>query len=272
MFGRHINIRKSFLDSFKFANNIYNIKAIQIFLKGPKRYSLCKIKDFESIKDFVVKNGIYVVSHSTYLFNLAKETKYIDMIIDDINCIVKLGGNGTVVHVGKSCKRDIDLCNKIMIKNIKHILDLTEKGCFILETAAGQGSEMLVTIEKMSEFYNMFEEKYKERIRFCIDTCHIFAAGYDLTNNEKIDDYFNRFDRLIGIDKVEVVHFNDSKMGCGSRKDRHESLGCGKIGLDNLKYIYKKLLRYKIPVILETSGTIPVEDEFEILRNISLDS
>lgn len=271
MFGRHMNIQKNVLSTLKLGKEVLNVNCFQIFLKSPQRYSMCKIKDkeeFEKIKNYVVENEIYLVSHSTYLCNLANtKIKYFDMVIDDLNCITKMGGKGTVVHVGKSCKNDIDECTNLMCRNIKYIIDNTKNGYFILETAAGQGTEMLVKLEEMATFYHLFNEEYKKRIKFCIDTCHIFAAGYDLNKIEEIDNYFNNFDKLIGLNKIEVIHFNDSKTECGSRKDRHESLTCGKINIESLKHIYLKMNKLNIPIILETKGTIPVLDEFNIVRN-----
>lgn len=270
MLGRHFNINKNLLNTIKIANEKFKVNCIQVFLKAPARYSFCKIKNFDEINKYVTDNKLKLCSHSTYLCNLAKkgtDNKYFKMVIDDINCMYKLGGFGTVVHVGKSCKNDKKECFNNMIENVKYILDSTENGTFILETAAGQGTEMLVKIEEMAEFYNSFEEKYKNRIKFCIDTCHIFAAGYNLNSIEEINLYFDTFDSLIGLNNVSVIHFNDSKCDCGTRKDRHESIGCGKIKLESLKYIYNKLNDLGIPIVLETKGTISVEEEFKLVRS-----
>ena len=127
-----------------------------------------------------------------------------------------------------------------MFSSILYILNQTEKYkdvYFIIETSSGQGSETLTKLEDLAHFINKFKNtKYENRIKLCIDTCHIFAAGYDIRDKNKFNEFIKLFDKLIGLDKVILVHLNDSKEDLNSHKDRHESIGKGKIGSKRIKF------------------------------------
>ena len=144
------------------------------------------------------------------------------------------------------------------------------KTVILLETMAGKGTEVGKSFEEIKEIINGVE--YKDKIGVCLDTCHINDAGYDLNN---FDDVLDEFDKVVGIGYLKCIHVNDSKNIIGSHKDRHENIGYGTIGFDNLiKVIYHEKLKY-IPKILETpyiDDKAPYKEEIEMIRNKKFNS
>jgi deoxyribonuclease-4 len=135
----------------------------------------------------------------------------------------------------------------------------------ILETSAGQGTELLSNFDE----FLMFMQKFKTDKRFgiCLDTCHIFSAGIDIRDKKTFGNIISKCDDKIGLKKIELVHLNDSKHDLGERKDRHESLGYGFIGRDGLKDIIKKLKSKNIPIILETPSAYH-ENELKWIKKL----
>lgn len=265
--GYHCNIKQSFHKSIRNEHDKKDVRAnaFQVFIKTPRQKKLkldtLDMKDADACKKFINDRDIYLVAHSTYLINMAnslQEDSYpADTAIDDLLCIEKLGGRGSVFHVGKHKDRDYDECIQNMKDFIVFVLDKTKdcKSIFILETAAGCGTEMLTTMEELGSFYHSFEDEYKKRIKICIDTCHIFSAGYDLRTEKKAIEYIDLVDSHIGWKYVELIHLNDSKTVYDSHKDRHENLGLGYIGkdsMDGLNYFIHFCKSKSIPIILET--------------------
>ncbi len=244
--GRHIALTKDFYSSITFNHKTHQsyggkTNAFQMFMKSPQKFTLSKLTDEDAnkTKQYIKENNIYLVSHSAYICNIGKpldlNSFQIKMVKDDLITLAKLGGTGTVVHVGKACELSQEDCLKNMVNFTTTVLDETKdlNSYFILETAAGQGTEACVTLEALAEYHKLIPEKYHPRLRYCIDTCHIFAAGYDIRTEAKALEYINKFDNMIGWKFVELIHFNDSKKDCGCKKDRHENIGDGFIMKDH---------------------------------------
>lgn len=261
--GFHINIaNKQFKKSIENAYNKYNINAIQFFLKTPRQKILSKISDhdLDQCRKFVYEYNIKLFVHSTYLINIATldDMEYkINTVCDDINNIYLMGGLGAIFHVGKYLKmnKEIALNNmKTFIKKILSEINFEQK--FILETAAGCGTELLYNIEEFGNFFNSFDENEKKKLGVCIDTCHVFSAGYDLKTIDKVKDFINLVEKYISWENVLVIHLNDSEKDCGCRVDRHQNLCNGYITKDNvegLKYFCNYCsTNFNIPIILET--------------------
>ena len=262
-FGHHVNVeKKQFFKTIKGKHERHEPRAnaYQVFIKTPQRKALSNISDteFQQCKKYISDNDIYLVAHSPYLINMANpiegDTYQIDTAVDDLLAIEKLGGRGSVFHVGKHKKRDYAECLRIAKAYIEKVIDETEgsRSLFILETAAGCGTEMMTTIEELGSFYNNFSEKYKKRIKLCIDTCHVYSAGYNLGTKKSVSEFIDLVQKHIKWKNVEVIHLNDSKTQLGSRIDRHESLGKGNIPLVGLKYFIKFCKEKQLPIILET--------------------
>ena len=140
-----------------------------------------------------------------------------------------------------------------MLESLTYVIDnMPNNVKLIIETSSGQGSELCYKLEDLKYFYEMFQPKYRKRIGLCIDSCHIFAAGYDLRTSKKVIKFFSYLSKLINLDKILLFHLNDSKKELGSKKDRHEKLGKGYIGLEGITQIIKICYKLNIPIILET--------------------
>ena len=264
-YGYHIRKDKTFYNSIKkeYENNMHfgplKPNSYQIFLKTPQRKALSKIKDDDKKKSkkYILKHNINLFIHGGYLFNIGDTpTEYsIDTAVDDIVNGGEIGAQGAIFHVGKHCNRCTpDECRANMIEFINTVISksLSSPAKFILETGANCGTEVCRKLEDLKFIYDHVE--HKEKFGFCIDTCHIFAAGFDI-RTEPLE-YINHFDRLIGTDKVKLIHLNDSKGALGSHLDRHQTLTMGEIGKFGLREFVKYFGEKRIPLVLETPDNI----------------
>ena len=263
-YGYHIGKKQTFFKSIQSAyEKDDGTSAYQMFLKSPQRKALCKITDedkSETLK-YIKTHKIKLFIHSGYLFNIGnKPTEYsINTGVDDIMNGAAIGAIGVVFHVGKHCKRCSELeTMDIMIEYINTVIEKTKivKTKFLLETAAGQGTEVAVKLDDLKYIYDHI--KKKSRFGFCIDTCHIFAAGYDI--KDKPDLYITQFNKIIGLKKVKLLHLNDSKGKLDSHLDRHQNMLEGNIGDKGLSTFIKRFYGLKIPIVLETPRSKTEED------------
>jgi deoxyribonuclease-4 len=226
-----------------------------------------------------------IVVHGNYTINFAHPpkssqfTKSIKLIVNDMNIASHFHDKclGVIIHMGRNIESN-DISDKKAMQNyvigIKKVLNLTPSNTtLILETGASQGTEIGSSMEDLSEIYLSLTKNEKKRIKFCIDTCHIWATGYDISSTKKVSNFFKLFDLLIGVEKIACIHFNDSKTPLSSCVDRHEDLCYGKIGKNGLKSIAKYAYKNKIPMIMETPLTAihknPNESSYEKITNES---
>ena len=147
-----------------------------------------------------------------------------------------------------------------LYQNFNYVLNNTPKNTkILLETPCGQGTELGGRLEEFRIIYNKFSEEQKQRLRICVDTCHVFAAGYDLSEPTKVKQFIKTFDTLIGWKYVDLIHLNDSRTVLNSKLDRHELLDEGHIKLKGLTCMIKFAYKANIPLILETPGGYPIE-------------
>lgn len=209
-----------------------------------------------------------VVVHAPYIINLANEKNYdfnVKFLKEEIKRVEELGVEKLVLHPGSHVGIGVEQGIENIINGLNSCIDKDCKVIICLETMAGKGTELGRSFEELKQIIDGV--KYKEKIGVCLDTCHINDAGYDLND---IDYILDEFDRIIGLDKLLVLHINDSKNVKGSKKDRHENIGYGTIGFDNLiKVIYHDKLK-DVPKILETpyiEKCPPYKYEIEMIRN-----
>ena len=248
---------------------------IGVHIENPnKQQNIMKKSDIIQIFDTQLKNKEVmnfkkqISVHAPYTINIAKEwnehSSWIIHLIDIINeCFNNKNVYCVVVHLGKKLNLTNSEAYNNMYTSLLYILKKTKKTNMkiLLETSAGQGTEMCYDLYQFAYFYTKFNNnEYYNRLGVCIDTCHIFAAGYDLTKKKYIDEYIALFDKLIGIKCVKLIHLNDSKNKLKSRVDRHERIGKGKIGLKPLIYIAKYFKELNVPIIIETSSKYLCED------------
>lgn len=220
--------------------------------QNTKRNPIRNEYTYEAYK-LMKENGIKlenVVIHAPYIVNLGNLDNFdfsVDFLRGEIKRASLLGIKNVVLHPGANVSFDRNDSIESIIKGLNLILDNDMNVTICLETMAGKGSEIGINISEIKRIIDGC--KFKDKIGVCLDTCHLWDSGVDLT---KFDEYIHEFDKEIGIGYIKVIHINDSKNVMGSHKDRHENIGFGNIGFDTLiKIIYDERFR-DIPKILET--------------------
>jgi len=211
-----------------------------------------------------------ILPHDSYLINLGHpEQEPLEKsrlaFIDEMERCGQLGLDRLNFHPGSHLRKmDIDACLTRIAESINITLDKTEGVMAVIENTAGQGSNLGWRFEELAAIIDQVEDK--ARIGVCLDTCHTFAAGYDLRTEEACEHTFAEFERIVGFHYLKGMHLNDSKTELGSRKDRHQSLGAGEIGWDVFKYIMKDDRFNGIPMVLETIDDSLWADEITALK------
>jgi len=210
-----------------------------------------------------------IIVHAPYIINLAnpddeKHNFAINFLKQEVSRCEELGIKNMVLHPGSHVGAGIDNGIELIIDGLNKVLENDNSVCILLETMAGKGSEVGSNFTEIKRIIDGVNRK--ELIGVCMDTCHIHDAGYDLND---FDNVLNEFDKIVGLNYVKCLHINDSKNICGAKKDRHENIGKGHIGLTNLiKIIYHQRLD-DIPKILETpyiDDQAPYKEEIELIR------
>ena len=238
----------------------YGCTALQIFTKNASTWKERRLSSHE-IKRFNLarkESGIEsICSHTSYLINLAspERGKYqmsIKALEHELVRSSRLSIPYVIMHPGSHMGTGEERGLGRIAQGINRVLERTPAiACrLLLETTAGQGSNLGYTFEQLAHISNMVEAS--ERIGFCFDTCHVFAAGYDLRTKTAYRETMQAFDRVIGLDRLRVIHLNDAKKGLGSRIDRHEHIGNGAIGIDAFSFIMNDPQLKDRPKILET--------------------
>ena len=264
MLGYHVLKQKTFKQSIEEPHKISNINAFQIFARNPRQLKNVEIKihEAEDCKKYVLENNLFLVSHATYLLNSATRDNWeikISSALNDLEYAEKLGALGSVFHVGKHLKQSVQEGTEIMFQFISEVItklqEINSKSIYILETCASCGTELLADLKDFGAFYHRFTDKQCENLKICIDTCHVFSAGYSLKSEQDALVFIELVQNHIKWENVCVIHLNDSKKDCGCHVDRHENLCVGCIGKDDesgLKYFVKFCYSRNIPLILET--------------------
>ena len=256
--GSHVGYKKDsgLVGSVKEALS-YNANTFMFYTGAPQNTKRLPI-DLEKVKeaDQLMKDNKMakenVIVHAPYIINLAtddlvKREFSCNFLKEEIKRVETLGFSYLVLHPGSHVGAGTDKGIQNIADSLNKIIDKDTKVVILLETMAGKGTEVGKNFEELESI--IYRIKQKENIGVCLDTCHINDAGYDLNYFDKVLD---SFDKIIGLDKLKCIHVNDSKNIMGSHKDRHENIGYGHIGFDNLiNIIYNKRLD-NIPKILET--------------------
>lgn len=238
---------------------------IQIFLTLPGNSETKKRSEDELNKfnEYLITNNMKVVVHSSYMHNVARKwdeySWWIKNLETEIQYCYKINAIGLVLHFGKQLDLTIEEAYNNMYTSLLfiHSKTINYKNIKIfLETSTGQGSELCYRLEDLSYFFKKFSKNenkdIKDRFRICIDTCHIFSAGYNIKTKNDIKRYLEAFEELVGLRYVGLIHLNDCKVNIGEQKDRHDNIGKGYIGFEGLKCLYKYFKKLNVPIILET--------------------
>lgn len=241
-----------------------------IYLGPPqnsRRVGVEKYKFNEYKKEFstLIKPEDIVV-HAPYIINLASVEKHqfaIDFLIEEIQRMNYIGAKYLVVHPGSFTKFPHKMALNTFVRSIKTILSKTKNVIICAETMAGKGTEISINFDELRYF---IDEIDNERFKICLDTCHVWDAGYNIKNYEEFKEELKKYNLL---KEIKVIHLNDSKNDINSKKDRHENIGKGFIGLPILaKFVHDKDFE-NIPIILETpliNGESIYDKEIKILR------
>ena len=260
----------------------YGANALMLYTGAPqntKRRPADGLKIAEA-KELMKQSGIpmeHLIIHAPYVINPANSVKPEVMelartfLIEESRRSAAIGASYMVLHPGSYTTTDIDTGISTAAAQLNSVTgEIDESVTICLETMAGKGSEIGFRLEQLAQLMERLD--HPERFGVCLDTCHMNDAGYDVRD---FDSLLDEFDRILGLNKLHVIHLNDSKNPIASRKDRHENIGLGTIGFDALHAIAENTRISRIPKILETpyiNGKAPYKIEIEMLRTGRFDS
>jgi deoxyribonuclease-4 len=256
--------------------NIENVggSALQIFTRNQRQWNPKAVTEEEQklFADAWKKSGsIPVASHASYLVNLASGKpdlvqKSITAFTEELKRCELLHIPVVVIHPGSHGGDGVEVGLQRFITNLDSSLERADNQVTVLlETTAGQGTGLGSCFEELAAIIE--GSKYPEKIGACIDTCHVFAAGYDIRTLERYEATMDEFDRLVGIERIRFFHLNDSKKGLGSRVDRHEHIGEGEIGIEGFRNLLNDPRFADHPMTLETpKGKDLQEDRDNLAR------
>ena len=269
--GAHVSISKSISCSFERAKSL-GCTAFQIFTRNPRGWKSKRLEDQESMA-FLKKlkeTKLFPVAHMPYLPNLASPNainyeRSTQVLVEELNKCEKLEIPYLVAHLGShmgtsendGIRRIAEACNKALESSHGNSM-------ILFENTAGQKNSVGHTLEQLRQCMDMTMND--KRIGICYDTCHGFAAGYDIRTPKGSKDFLQHFDSVIGLESLRTVHANDSKGDLNSHLDRHEHIGKGKIGLEGFNSLLSNDVLKHIPVIIET----PYDTEENYLNEIAI--
>lgn len=273
--GAHVSSSKS-LDLVFDRGKEIGADTVQFFVSSPRSWAWKERTDKEKelFKKKREQTGISpVVVHSSYLFNLASadqklKKKSVDGVVKELRLCEELKIDYYVIHAGKAKGLDEKQAVNNIIDSMKTVFSEIElkHTTFLYETLAGQKGEIGKTTE---ELLMLIEPFYDKKIGICLDTCHLYSAGYRINEEEGFYMYKEELIKNIGLEKVKVVHCNDSKTPFNSRKDRHEHIGEGSIGLKGFELFLNDEYFSNLPFILETPKTGEMDiTNMKRLRNL----
>ncbi|WP_170000503.1 deoxyribonuclease IV [Campylobacter sp. RM9328] len=254
--------------------------AFALFVKNQRQWSAKPLED-KSIKAFkqnCIDAGIlpkHILPHDSYLINLGhfddiKREQSFNAFMDEIERVEQLGLELLNFHPGSHLKEISESeCLSLIVECMNEAIRRSKNVKLVIENTAGQGSNLGYKFEHLAFLIERINDK--SRVGVCLDTCHTFAAGYDLRTPEAYKKTMDEFDNIVGYDFLSAMHLNDSKFDLACKKDRHESLGKGFLGMSAFDNIINDERIEDIPLILETIDESIWKDEIEILRNLQKD-
>ena len=258
--GTHISIAKGLA---KTAENVVEMGAntMQIFSRNPRGSNFKTYTDEEIAKFQKIRRDNQfgpLLAHAPYTMNLASAQEKVyefacTVIREDTARMDALGIENMVFHPGSHTGIGIEAGIENIIAGLDQAITGEENITILLETMTGKGTESGARFEHLKAIRDGV--KHPERIGICLDTCHVFAAGYDIVND--LDGVLEEFDQVLGLELLKAIHLNDSMMPFGSHKDRHATIGSGEIGMNTLLHVLRHPLLRELPFYLET----PLDDQ-----------
>lgn len=269
--GSHLSFSKGYEGLGKNALDI-GANTFQFFTRSPQGGQArdLDLEDVENLNKIIKEHDFkHILAHAPYTLNPASAKDYVRefaeiVLKDDIYRMSFFEGSLYNFHPGSHVGQGVEKGVELIVDILNRIIDPSQETTLLLETMAGKGTEIGRTFEELAMIINGV--RIKNKIGVCLDTCHIYDAGYDIVND--LDGVIDEFDRVIGLDKLKAIHLNDSKNTLGSRKDRHEKIGEGNIGLDTFINIINHPKLKHLPFYLETPNELPgYKKEIELLRS-----
>jgi len=278
--GAHVSAAGGVENAVKNAADI-GARGFALFTKNQRQWSAKPLneKNIVKFKEYMQEYGFNsdgILPHDSYLINLGhpeteKREKSLISFIDEAKRVERLGLKYLNFHPGSHLKKITEEeCLDLISESVNKAIKETENCIFVIETTAGQGSNLGYKFEHLAYIIDKTEDK--ERIGVCIDTAHIFAAGYDIRTKEAYEETMEKFQKTVGFKFLKGMHINDSKAKFASRVDRHHSLGKGEIGIDAFKFIMQDKRIDNIPLILETIEPEIWAEEIKLLKKMENES
>lgn len=275
--GAHVSTSGGVSNAPVFASEI-GAKSFAMFTRNPSRWRSPVIKEKEAaaFRENCVRLGYdtsKILPHDSYLINLgAPDSEKLRMsreaFMDELQRCRQLGLTLLNFHPGSHLRESSEEdCLRVIAESINIALENIEGVKAVIETTAGQGSNLGYTFEQIAEIISKIEDK--SRVGVCVDTCHTFVAGYDMSTSDGYERTWQEFGNTIGFDYLSAIHLNDSKKGVGSKVDRHASLGRGTLGVKFFEMLMQDARMDNIPIILETPAPVIWKDEIEWLYSLA---
>ena len=260
LIGNHLSASKGYAAMGKAALAL-DANTFAFFTRNPRGGKAKEIdeKDVEKFLNFAKEHEFgKIVAHAPYTMNLCAAKEDVrsfskEMLLDDLKRMEYTPYNYYNFHPGSHVGQGAEKGIELIAEALNEALKPEQTTTVLLETMAGKGTEVGRTFEELREILDRVE--LNDKMGVCLDTCHVWDGGYDIVND--LDGVLNEFDRVIGLDRLKAVHFNDSMNDCGSHKDRHAKIGEGKIGAEAMRRVALQPLLEGRPFILET----PNDDE-----------
>lgn len=252
--------------------------AMGIFTKNQRQWNAKPLasEDVVAFKEGLARSGIrqeHVVIHASYLINIgnpdpAKRSKSLDALLDECARAEQLGLTLVNFHPGSGMGEiSEDETLDLIAEGVVSVLEQTSSAVVVLEVTAGQGAHVGYRFDQIAEIIRRAGSP--DRLLACIDSCHIYAAGYDVRSEQAYTATMDEFARTVGFDRLAAIHLNDSMTALGSRRDRHERIGMGEIGLEGLANFVRDRRLADVPFVLETTDPELWKDEIALLRAIA---
>ena len=273
--GCHLSTTKGFENMGKEALEI-GANTFQFFTRNPRggKAKDIDMKDMEGLLKIAKENNFAtILAHAPYTLNACSADERTrefarEMMEDDLRRMELMPNNLYNFHPGSHVKQGVEVGINYIVELLNNVLKEDQTTTVLLETMAGKGSEVGRTFEEIAEIISRVE--LKDKMGVCLDTCHIYDAGYDIVND--LDGVLEEFDRIIGLDRLKAIHLNDSKNPFKSHKDRHEKIGEGFLGLEAITNIINHPKLKHLPFFLETPNELDgYAKEIELLRSKYVD-
>lgn len=270
--GCHLSTTKGFenmgKETLKIGGNTF-----QFFTRNPRGGKAKDIdeKDIKALLNLINENGFAkVLAHAPYTLNACSADENTrnfakEMMKDDLKRMEYLPGNLYNFHPGSHVKQGVEVGINYIVEMLNEVIEPEQTTKVLLETMAGKGTEIGRSFEEIAQIISGVE--LKDHLGVCLDTCHVYDAGYDIVND--LDGVLEEFDRIIGLDRLYAVHLNDSRNPFKSHKDRHEKIGEGSIGIEAIERIINHPKLRHLPFFLETPNEIEgYEEEIKLLKSL----